>query len=377
MSTKKDHFNIGLLTPPIEKSGNVPLSNLAHILCAFSNNTYVITGDEGDITSKGNKVIHIHKIYTKVRTNALARILNYIWLQLRISYKLVKLSRKVDFWIFFLGGEFLLLPMLAAKALRKRVVIAPASAGLISAQLRKDHLYQMKAPLIKINYSLSDGIILYSSNLIKEWNLEKYRNKISIAHRHFLDFDKFKIKKGFKKRDNLVGYIGRLSEEKGTLNFVKAIPEISKEKDDLEFLIGGDGQLCDKIKKYLDENNLNDKVNLVGWIPHDELPDYLNELNLVVLPSYTEGLPNLMLEAMACGTPVLATPVGAIPDIITDGETGFIMENNSPACIAENVIQALEHPDLERIVEDARVMVEREFTYEVAVERYRKILEGI
>ena len=185
------------------------------------------------------------------------------------------------------------------------------------------------------------------------------------------------MKKKFGERDNLVGYIGRLSEEKGTLNFVKAIPEISKEKDDLEFLIGGDGQLCDKIKKHLDENNLNDKVNLAGWIPHDKLPDYLNGLKLVVLPSYTEGLPNLMLEAMACGTPVLATPVGAIPDMITDEESGFILEDNSPECIAENVIRALEHPDLERIVKNARALVEREFTYEAAVERYRKILENI
>ena len=69
--------------------------------------------------------------------------------------------------------------------------------------------------------------------------------------------------------------------------------------------------------------------------------------------------------------------VGAIPDLIEDGETGFIMENNSPECIAENVMRALEHPDLEGIVENARARVEREFTYEVAVERYRKILNNL
>ncbi|NQE05809.1 D-inositol-3-phosphate glycosyltransferase [ANME-1 cluster archaeon GoMg1] len=80
---------------------------------------------------------------------------------------------------------------------------------------------------------------------------------------------------------------------------------------------------------------------------------------------------------MGCGTPVLATPVGAIPDIIKDGETGFVMENNLPECIAKNVMRALEHPNPERIGENARVLVEREFTYEVAVERYRKILEEL
>ena len=179
------------------------------------------------------------------------------------------------------------------------------------------------------------------------------------------------------ERENLIGCIGRLSEEKGTLNFVEAIPQIIKERSDVEFLIGGDGQLRNGIENYLNENNLTDRVQLTGWVPHDKLPDYLNELKLVVLPSYTEGLPNLMLEAMACGTPILATPVGAIPDVIIDCETGFILKDNSPACIAENVIRALEYPDMGRIVENARVLVEREFTYEAAVERYRGILEDV
>ena len=116
---------------------------------------------------------------------------------------------------------------------------------------------------------------------------------------------------------------------------------------------------------------------MLRWIPHDELPDCLNELKLVVLPSYTEGFPTGVLEAMACGTPVLAAPVGAIPDVITNRETGFIMENNSPECIAKNVTRALKHPDLEMIVGNARTLVEREFTYEAAVKRYRTILENI
>ncbi|HJH26732.1 MAG TPA: hypothetical protein C5S37_08160 [Methanophagales archaeon] len=125
-----------------------------------------------------------------------------------------------------------------------------------------------------------------------------------------------------------------------------------------------------------DKMNLNDKVKLTGWIPHDELPEYLNDLKLVVLPSYTEGLPNIMLEAIACGTPVLATPVGAVLDTIKDGETGFIMENNSPECVAKNVMRALYYPNLDEIVKNAREFVEEEFTYEAAFERYKKVLEG-
>ena len=84
-----------------------------------------------------------------------------------------------------------------------------------------------------------------------------------------------------------------------------------------------------------------------------------------------------MLEAMACGTPVLATSVGAIPDVIKDSETGFIMDNNSPECIAKKVISVLEYPYLDRIVKNAKELVEMEYTYNAAVDRYRRVLKDL
>ena len=148
-------------------------------------------------------------------------------------------------------------------------------------------------------------------------------------------------------------------------------------RDDISFAIGGDGPLQSRVKELVNKANLNNRVRFVGWIPHDELPGYLNELKLLVLPSYTEGLPNIMLEAMACGTPVLATAVGAIPDVVKDNETGFIMENNSPDCIARNIIRALSHPNLEQIAENARALVEKEYNFEAAIKGYENILAGL
>jgi glycosyltransferase involved in cell wall biosynthesis len=270
-----------------------------------------------------------------------------------------------------------LLPMLIAKVLRKRVVWILPSSLIKMIEIHKSPLRVVSEYSHNISYALANKIILYSPNLIKEWNLEKYKNKISIAHPHFLDFDKFKIKKKFDERDNLIGYIGRLSEEKGILNFVNAIPKISKEKNNLQFLIGGDGLLREKIEKYLDENDLNDKVKLVGWIPHNGLPDYLNELKLLVIPSYTETGPVIALEAMACGTPIIGTKVGHMADLVRDQETGFILEDNSSQCIARNTIRALNYLELEQIAKNARALVEKEFTYEKAVERYREVLNDI
>ena len=370
MSTKK--ANIGILTFPISKAGSITTLNLVDIVYSLSNNLYLITGNDGYTFFKEDKRVHTYGIVHKSGKNTITRVMKYIYTQLKIAHILFKLRKKVELYIFSTGGEGLILPMLTVKLLNKKVILAPAD---YTTGIMKDIPSKVLKNLININRFLADRIIIYTENVIKEFNLEKYKNKIYIAHKHFINFDNFRIKNGFYERDNLVGYIGRLSEEKGILNFIKAIPEVTKEKEDLKFLIGGDGQLRDEIRKYLDGKNLNNNVKLTGWISHDELPDYLNKLKLIVVPSYTETGPLIMLEAISCGTPVLATSVGSVPIVIKDGETGFILENNSPVCIAENVIRALEHPNIEEIVKNARKLVENEFTYEAAVERYSKIFE--
>nr|QNO46305.1 D-inositol-3-phosphate glycosyltransferase [Methanosarcinales archaeon ANME-2c ERB4] len=377
MLMRKDQLKIGILTFPTLRSGSVPLANLIDILRPILNDIYLITGNREYIYFKDTEKVHIYGIKHKTGANKVNRIVNYIFTQIKISYEVLLINKNVTHWLFFLGGPPLALPMLSAKLAGKDVSLIFAGSDIETVKAESIILSKLVEILVKINLTLSNHIIIYSSNLIKEWGLEKYKNKIYIAHEHFLDFNMLKVRKKLDERENLVGYIGRLSEEKGVLKFVKTIPEIIKEKDDLKFLIGGEGQLQDKIEKYLSKKKINNKVKLAGWIPHNELPDYLNKLKLVVIPSYTEGLPNLMLEAMACGTPVLATPVGAIPDVIKDGETGFIMKNNSPECIAENVVRALEHSDVEWIVENAMALVEQEYTYVAAVERYRTILEEI
>lgn len=374
----KGHAIAILTSPTIPAASVVPLENLTAILQSLFGEIVIITSDKYSFSFKDEERVEIYGIGYKDTNKRIPIILNYLKSQYMITQKLFKLKKKSNTILFFFG-ETLIIPLIVSKCLGLKVLII--FPGNLKSELARNKRRGMPLSIIgafsRFSKSFCDEIILYSQTLIAAWGLEKHRDKILIAPRHFIDFDKFKIKKEIDKRDYLVGYIGRLNEEKGILNFVEAIPEILKERSDLKFLICGDGRLCGKIKKRLSEDDLNDKVELAGWVDHNRLPDYLNRLKLVVLPSYTEGLPNLILEAMACGTPVLATPVGAIPDIITDGSTGFTMKNNSPACIAKAVVQTLEHPDIEIIVGNAKMLVEREFTYDVAVERYRGILGGV
>ena len=351
-----------------------PLSNLAQILSKLSDFIYLITGNEGekvfDTSIKGYSICY------HPSPHILTRIFSYATLQIKIIYRIIKVPNKIDLYVFFMS-EGLLVPTLFCKLLRKPVLLILASSATKISEKQHDLLSGLFAFMETVNYQIADRIVVYSPKLIAEWGLEKYRHKIFIASNHFLDFDTFKMYTGLNHRDNLVGYVGRLSEEKGIINFVNAIPKILSYQSGINFSIGGDGKLKNRIETSLNHYNLNSSSKLDGWLSHDDLPQYFNKLKLLVIPSFTEGLPNVMIEAMACGTAVLATPVGAIPDFIKDAGTGFIMEDNSPECIAKNVIRAINHPCLERIANNGRRLVEKEFTFDEATKKFEEILSNL
>jgi len=369
---------MGIVTFPIGDASIAPLTNFVDIFDSISDNLCIITGNSGSAICNVSDKCTIYLITHKEGHNLFTRIFFYALTQIKISFQFLTIAKKADIWIFPIFADSLLLPMLIAKLLGKTTILCLPSSAEKTMRIKKDKLGIIIIYFAKINYYLSDGIILYSSRLIKEWNLRKYKDKIYIAHKHFLNFEKFYITNKLNERKNLVGFIGRFSQEKGIINFIESIPLLLEHNlMELNFFIGGDGNLGTYIEKYIYTNKLYDNVEFSAWIDHNLLPEYLNKLKLLVLPSYTEGLPNILLEAMACGTPVLTTSVDAIPDIIKDKETGFIMENNSPECIARNVIQALENPNLENIVNNAKALVEKEFTFEVVVGKYNNIFEKL
>jgi len=354
-----------------------PLNNLIKILTTTTPPIYLIIGDYEFHYFKTENNINTLCISNKKIYNPFLRIFNYLFLQINIIKKIVILKNKVDSFIFFIGGDTLLFPIIFSRLLNKKVILLLAGSSIKTHESNYDSLVSGLKFLRFFSLHFANEIIVYSKLLIQDYHITSYRHKILIAHEHFLDFTKFTIITPYSDRPPLIGYIGRLSAEKGVQNFTEALSAIISNQQDLHVIIGGDGPLRDAIETALQEAGIADHVDFPGWISHDDLPKYLNQLRLLVLPSYTEGLPNIMLEAMACGTPVLATSVGAIPDVIQDEVTGFIMENNTPECIAQNVMRALNHPDLEGIAERGRQYVEKEFTFEKAVERWREILNDI
>lgn len=376
--------NIGTIIWPSPSTGEttlkgstITLMNLVDILHSISSKLSIICGENDNyfIIQKYSD-IDSHPLIHKSGSNTFSRVIKYIFTQFKISLLMIRHFKDVDIIISIYTSGFPI-PMLSAKLMRKKILFMCVGNTRLELVVNNDPLLMPMMPLLMIDFILADYITLYSENLIDIMNLNNFKKKIVILRQHYYDLDKFNVCIKFGERPNIIGYIGRFSEEKGILSFVNSIPLVYLNRNDLSFLIAGDGILKTEILKNIQEMDLNKIVSIIDWIPYDELHKSFNNLKLLVLPSYTEGLPSVMLEAMACGTPVLVTPVGAIPDLIIDGETGFLMENNSPECIATNVLRALEHPDLEGVAQRARALVEHEFTFERAVERWRKVLDEV
>lgn len=137
--------------------------------------------------------------------------------------------------------------------------------------------------------------------------------------------------------------LGRLGQRKGTYDILAAVPHVLARFPDTQFWLGGDGDI-DEIAQQLAQQAWGTQVRLLGWVRSEEKHNVLSQATIFLLPSYHEGLPMAVLEAMAYALPVVTTPVGGIPDVIADNVTGlFVMPGDSEA-IAEALITLLSHP---------------------------------
>jgi glycosyltransferase involved in cell wall biosynthesis len=143
---------------------------------------------------------------------------------------------------------------------------------------------------------------------------------------------------GLTSNQKVIGVIGRLNPEKGQMIFLRAMEKTARSFPGVKALIIGDGQDRAMLDGYCREKALSDHVVFLGH--QEKIADYYQVLDLLVLPSLSEGLPNTVLEAMSFGVPVLATAVGGVPEIIQNGN-GMMVPPNDPEALAEKMMDLL------------------------------------
>jgi glycosyltransferase involved in cell wall biosynthesis len=375
--TQINKMRIGVVARPLARIENAPLTRFLKVLSYLSEDILVITGKNNIPLDAGLSNVSIEELEYAPSGESYNKVIAFVKTDLEIFIKMLKFSRSVDVWYFFTGGDTAL-PMIAAKITGKKIVMVLAASAVENVKVLKNQLYEIIVKgFSNLAASFSDYIVVYSPMFITKWNLEKYRNKILIAHEHHFDFSKFTITVSISDRENIIGYVGRLSHEKGIENLIHALPAILNKDPSLKVIVIGDGPLRESIKNFIIEKNLERSVKMIGWVKNEQLPLYLNQMKLLILPSFTEALPNVILEAMACGTPVLVTRVGALPDIIENNKNGFILDNNSSDQIAEVCLLAIKFRNLDSIVNTARIYVVDNYNLDNAVDLFRNVQEKV
>ncbi len=162
---------------------------------------------------------------------------------------------------------------------------------------------------------------------------------------------------------NTIVYVGRLIKTKGVQYLILAMRECPNEK----LLIVGDGPEMRNLKRVA---NKMDNVDFVGQVHPEEAQHYIQRSKLLVLPSLSEGSPNVILEAMAGGTPAIATRVGGIPDLVKHGETGFLIEPGNTMEIAYYMNKLIHN-------ENFRAELEKNCLKEVQRYSWKNVLKSI
>lgn len=132
--------------------------------------------------------------------------------------------------------------------------------------------------------------------------------------------------------------IGRLCEQKGQLLLLQAFKNVVDSGQKMKVVLAGDGEMRPDIERFIQQNDLSDTVTITGWISSEQVKQYLIASDAMVLPSFAEGLPVAIMEAMAVGTPVIATYVAGIPELITTGVNGLLAPAGDPEAIASCII---------------------------------------
>lgn len=171
--------------------------------------------------------------------------------------------------------------------------------------------------------------------------------------------------------------VGRLVPLKGHRFLIEALSLLVKDLPDLGLLIVGDGEEEDELKKLVAARGLTERIFFLGL--RRDIADILGMSEVLVLPSSREGLPIVLLEAMAAGLPVVVTPVGGIPEVVVEGKTGFFVLQE-PMSIASALRRIFENPAMARAMgSDARKLIEERYDIRVVARRYenlyRRLLE--
>ncbi len=229
---------------------------------------------------------------------------------------------------------------------------------------------------LKVCLSLSERIIVVSQSIegyIKD-QYPEYRQKVKmIANGVSRDFFLINRDKQFEKRNTTFGliFIGSLSANKDVATIVKAVSKIDASKN-IRLSVFGEGPEKKRLIHLCQQLDISNKVKFFDFIAPDLIPFQLQHHDVFILSSHSEGRPNVVIEAMAAGLPVIATDIGGVNELVLNGQTGLLYKPGDSEQLADHILKLNKNPMLQKTmgVNGRKAVIDLDMTWDVTAGHY-------
>ncbi|MGB9927169.1 MAG: glycosyltransferase [Methanosarcina sp.] len=232
-----------------------------------------------------------------------------------------------------------------------KIPLVISALGTIERKVAYEGSYTSKQIIQTMNFA--DRILSVSEDLkLHIINLGIKPEKVIVVP-NGVDIEKFKPVKKEKARNflnlpqdkKIVLFVGALRKIKGVDYLIEAAKAFVDRDTEL-FMVGRDDGLKKSLDKRAEELKISNFIKFTGPVNHEDIPLWISASDILVLPSLSEGRPNVILEALACEIPVVATDVGGIPELLIQGETGYLVPAKNPVELSKRIGKLLEDEDL-------------------------------
>jgi glycosyltransferase involved in cell wall biosynthesis len=183
---------------------------------------------------------------------------------------------------------------------------------------------------------------------------------------------------GLPERVPIVFAVRRLVERMGLQNLIVAMKQVVRGEPSALLLIGGDGPLMPQLSQLIEAQGLGRTVKLLGFVEPSILPRYYQACDVAILPTeHLEGFGLVLLESLSTNTPILGTPVGAIPEVLSDFDSSLLLEGSAPSDLAGGILDALARSDKRTRKLEYREHVLRKYTWDIVSHEYLKLFKNL
>jgi glycosyltransferase involved in cell wall biosynthesis len=271
------------------------------------------------------------------------------------------------------AGDTLKFAVMSKKLFGWKQPIVARNASMISLYINN--------PMVKwINswlYANVDFVVSVSENSKKDVNTlfptTSQKSTVIPVGIELPTFSDVDWKGGVEARHHII-HVGGFSFEKNHERLLYIFKTVLKQLPDAHLHFLGEGPKKEAIQQLAHSLQLNDKITFYGWISNPL--DYICKAGVLVLPSVIEGLPGVILEAMSCKVPVVAYNVGGIPEVIQDGQTGYLVEKNEEAVFATAIIKVLNENN-EPLVQNAFDLVHEKYNNKVLAKQFENVYQDL